>query len=69
MIDIVTPPFLHCTMAIQALQAGKHVICEKPLTGYFGQKGELNVGKNTPKSVMYREVMRDMDSLESRGRE
>ena len=64
-IDIVTPPFLHCTMAIQALQAGKHVICEKPLTGYFGQKGEPNVGKNTPKSVMYREVMRDMDSLKA----
>ena len=32
-IDIVTPPFLHCSMAIKALTAGKHVICEKPLTG------------------------------------
>ena len=25
-IDIVTPPFLHCSMAIKALKAGKHVV-------------------------------------------
>ncbi len=62
-IDIVTPPFLHCTMAAQALKAGKHVICEKPLTGYFGKRGEENVGITTPKSVMYKEVMDAMEEL------
>ncbi len=61
-IDIVTPPFLHCSMAIQAMKAGKHVICEKPLTGYFGKPGEENVGA-TSKSVMYREVMAAMDEM------
>jgi predicted dehydrogenase len=33
-IDVVlvsTPPNLHASMAIAALQAGKHVLCEKPL--------------------------------------
>ncbi|QJE95135.1 Gfo/Idh/MocA family protein [Luteolibacter luteus] len=33
-IDIVhlaTPPFTHPALAMQALQAGKHVLCEKPL--------------------------------------
>lgn len=63
-IDIVTPPFLHCTLAIKALQAGKHVICEKPLTGYFGRRGELDVGA-IPKSLMYREVMEAMDELKT----
>ena len=61
-IDIVTPPFLHCPMAIKALRAGKHVICEKPLTGYFGKPGEENVGL-TPKSHMYQQVLAEMDAL------
>ncbi|MDO4581713.1 MAG: Gfo/Idh/MocA family oxidoreductase [Bacillota bacterium] len=61
-IDIVTPPFLHISMVKKALQAGKHVICEKPLTGYFGAPGEQNVGA-TPKSLMYKQVMAELDDL------
>lgn len=64
-IDIVTPPFLHVRMAIEALKAGKHVICEKPLTGYFGERGEENVGKTTPKSRMFEEVMKSMEELKA----
>lgn len=61
-IDIVTPPFLHCSMAIKALRAGKHVICEKPLTGYFGKPGEERVG-DTSKAVMYKSVLEAMEEL------
>lgn len=62
-IDIVTPPVLHPELAAAALKAGKHVICEKPLTGYFGDKGETNVGLNVPKSKMYEEVLKSMEEL------
>ena len=64
-IDIVTPPHLHISMAIKALKAGKHVICEKPLTGYFGKRGEenINIGLTIPRSVMYSEVLKSMDEL------
>ena len=30
MVDICTPNYLHSVIAIDALQAGKHVFCEKP---------------------------------------
>ena len=52
-VDICAPPNLHVKMAREAFQAGKHVICEKPLTGYFGKRGEENVEK----------VLADMDQL------
>lgn len=62
-IDIVLPPFLHVPVAVEALKAGKHVICEKPLTGYFGPRGQENVGKTVPKAEMYKSCVTEMDKL------
>ncbi len=41
LIYISTPPFLHHPQAILALQAGKHVICEKPLAITLEQADEM----------------------------
>jgi predicted dehydrogenase len=35
-VDLCTPPGSHEELAVQALGLGKHVIIEKPLTGYYG---------------------------------
>jgi predicted dehydrogenase len=38
-IDICTPGYTHEDLAVQALERGKHVIMEKPFTGYYGPAG------------------------------
>jgi predicted dehydrogenase len=61
-IDICTPPALHASMIVAAVQAGKHVICEKPFTGYFGRSDDkVPIGKHVLKSRMYERVMGEMD--------
>jgi len=39
-LHICTPPVTHEPLVIAALQQGKHVIVEKPFTGYFGDGSE-----------------------------
>src|SRR5437588_2741372 len=71
-VDICTPPALHATMIVDAVRAGKHVICEKPFTGYFGRAGDkMPIGRNVPKSLMYERVLEEMEktcaAIESSG--
>lgn len=65
LVCICTPPYTHKEMAQRALLAGKHVICEKPLLGYFGQEGDpLPVG-GVSKTKMYADVLAQLAELEA----
>ncbi len=61
-VDICTPPASHAQLIVEAMRAGKHVICEKPFAGYFGRPGDPTpIGKHVPKSLMYEHVMAEME--------
>lgn len=63
-IDICTPPYVHEEMIERAMLAGRHVICEKPLTGYFGMSGdEYPIGINVSKKVMYLQLLESIRRL------
>jgi predicted dehydrogenase len=62
-VDICTPPNLHASMIVDAMQAGKHVISEKPFAGYFGREDDkVPIGKYVPKAVMYQRVLEEMEN-------
>jgi len=63
-VDLVVPNALHLPMVLQAAEANKDIICEKPLTGYFGQgEADDKVGA-TPKKEMFRKVREDLRRVE-----
>lgn len=63
-IDICTPPYIHEEMIYKALDAGKHVICEKPLSGYFGKAEDKEpIGLNVSKAKMYEELLIKLDKM------
>jgi len=56
-VDLCTPPSSHEHLAVQALEQGKHVIIEKPLTGYFDSGTQGFQGNSFSKETMLREAL------------
>lgn len=63
-IDICTPPASHHEIAIRAAQAGKHIIMEKPLTGYFGEPGDPEpIGLHVARAKMLDGAKRNAEAV------
>jgi predicted dehydrogenase len=60
-VDVACPNDLHHEVAIAAARAGKHVIVEKPLTGYFGAEGEQI--EATPREAMLAGALQNADAV------
>ncbi|MEG0758509.1 MAG: Gfo/Idh/MocA family oxidoreductase [Raoultibacter sp.] len=63
-IDICTPPYIHVQEIVRALKAGKHVICEKPLTGYFGADDDEKPIGAVSKEKMYKGCLENLRQIE-----
>lgn len=63
LVDLSVPNHLHERFAIEAAQAGKHIVCEKPLTGYFGGPDAADPVGETPKELMLRESLESADRM------
>ncbi len=62
LVDIITPPALHQDMIIAAMEAGKDVICEKPLTGFF-EPAVGEDGRAVPGERMYEAAVASLDAI------
>jgi len=62
-VDLCVPNYLHAPFCVAAAQAGKHVICEKPLTGYFGGAGAAEPVGATPKGLMLRQAVHAAEEM------
>lgn len=52
-VSIITPPGVHCALAVAALQAGKHVLCEKPFALDAKQAREMvDVAEKSRRTAM-----------------
>lgn len=57
-VDNCTPGYAHEPVTVRALEQGRHVIVEKPFTGYYGPKDKEDFRGNTyPKEEMLEEAL------------
>jgi predicted dehydrogenase len=68
-VSLCVPVHAHAPLALQVAAAGKHIICEKPLTGYCGEDRpeEEPVGRTVPKREMFARAMAMVEAAHRHG--
>lgn len=66
-VDLCVPNHLHVPLILKAAEHGKHVICEKPLGGYFGppDAGEAWSAKGASRQAMLDAVSAQIADVQS----
>ena len=62
-VDLCTPNSQHHPLVFQAAAAGKDIICEKPLTGFFGDGKQESVGKEVARRDMFQTALASADAM------
>jgi predicted dehydrogenase len=62
-VDVCSPPATHEAVALQAIEAGKHVVIEKPFTGAFGPPGGAFRGNHADKAALLRDALGSADRI------
>jgi len=63
-VDVCSPPYVHEEGILLAASAGKGIICEKPLTGYYGDPADDSFrGNKASKRIMLDEVVKRVEKI------
>ena len=62
-VHVCVPPVSHVPVSVAALERDKFVVCEKPLTGYFGDGSEDFHGERFPKQVALDAALASIDRI------
>jgi predicted dehydrogenase len=62
-VDVCSPPATHEPVALEAIEAGKHVIVEKPFTGAFGPESGAFAGNRAAKEALLKDALASADRI------
>ncbi len=62
-VDICSPPVTHEAVALEAIEAGKHVFVEKPFTGAFGPPDGPFAGNRAGKETLLKVALASADRI------
>ncbi|NHN29894.1 Gfo/Idh/MocA family protein [Paenibacillus agricola] len=62
-VDLCVPNVMHAQIAIEAAQAGKHIICEKPITGFFGSPDASSEQEGVYSSIALAGALKSTDEI------
>ena len=67
-VDVCAPPAHHEPVALEAIEAGRHVVIEKPFTGAFGSGDPAFAGHRASKDALLKEALASAGRIVSAAR-